>query len=447
MLKFKNLEFNYYNCEQKLIIDELEIKKGELVVLIGVSGSGKTTFTRILNALVFDYYKGNIKGEIQIPWFNDRSIENVSKYVASVFQNPATQFFHQFVEDELVFALEYQQLEKEEIKKRLDSVLDIFNLNKLGKQKLNNLSGGQKQRIAIASSLMRKPELIVMDEPSSNLDLESIELIKNQMLLLKKLNKTIVVSEHRISYLKDIADKFLYFDKGKLIKIYSKDEFLKLDDLKRQELGLRSLKPQTLKQKISNSTNGLYVKNTIIDYGKGVVNKINSFSANYNEITAIVGRNGCGKSSFARMLVGLIKFDSEMYLDNIKIGDVSKHSFLLMQDVRKQLFFEKVIKEIKFNIKKTADFDGIVKILELDSILDKHPVAISGGQQQRILLANAILSDKKIIILDEPTSGLDYHNMLKVAELLNKLKKDRIVIIISHDVEFINACADKIQLF
>lgn len=115
--------------------------------------------------------------------------------------------------------------------------------------------------------------------------------------------------------------------------------------------------------------------------------------------------------------------------------------------MRKQLFFEKVIKEIKFNIKKTADFDGIVKILELDSILDKHPVAISGGQQQRILLANAILSDKKIIILDEPTSGLDYHNMLKVAELLNKLKKDRIVIIISHDVEFINACADKIQLF
>ena len=243
MISVKNLKFTYLNSKKlSLKIDSLQVAKGECLVLCGKSGSGKTTFSRLLNGLVPEYYQGKLEGDIQVVGMQpgQNSVEEMSQKIASVFQNPATQFFHRKVEHELVFPCENQGIAQADIQSRLKQTTELFNLEQLLNYDLLNASGGEQQRVVIATANMQNPQLLILDEPSANLDRTSVERLKSHLKALKSLGVTIVIAEHRLDFLKDLGDTYLYFENGEVTHAWSRKEWLVLSEDNRHQLGLRS---------------------------------------------------------------------------------------------------------------------------------------------------------------------------------------------------------------
>lgn len=452
MIKIENLKFRYstsdkVNCD----IDHLEIRQGSCIVLCGKSGSGKSTFTRLINGLIPNFYQGSISGSLDVNGLNSsNTLEQFAEKVSSVFQNPATQFFHRKVVDELVFSCENKCIEREEIRNRLNQTIDLLKIESLLEKDLSYCSGGEQQKVAIATALMQNPEIIVLDEPTANLDIEGIEMIKKCIEILKSLNITVIVAEHRLSYLREVADQYCYFEKGKLSRIFSVSDLSRMSDEERIKLGLRQLKQEKVQLKSTVDKKGLQLKNVILEYKDTYLGEIKDYIFNFNEVSGIVGKNGIGKTTLVNMISGLKKMNGSILLNDILLDKnrILKTSFVL-QDVSLQLFSNQVDKEISFGLRKFEDKDTVIQKLNLNPLLKRHPMSLSSGEMQRVVIANSLLSNKEIFIFDEPTSGLDYDNMLQVSQLIKSLKSENhIVIVISHDYEFLNLCCDKIgELF
>lgn len=448
MIQIKNFKFQYtssnkVNCQ----IDELKIKNGECIVLCGKSGSGKSTLIRLLNGLIPNFYQGKLEGEFDVFGLtHQNSLEEFAYKVSSVFQNPSTQFFHRRVLDELVFACENQSIHSNEIQKRLDNVVQLLQIETLLQKDLVYCSGGEQQKIAIATALMQEPKGIVLDEPTANLDEYGISMVKQCIQNLKNANITVIVAEHRLAYLNEVADRYCYFEDGKLTKILDIEEILKIDDYTRIKLGLRKLQSDKVELKETSLKQGLKLENIILEYKDLYLGKIKEYLFNFNEVSGLIGKNGSGKTTLAKMIAGLKKLNGNMYLNGnlLDKNRIYKTSFVL-QDVRLQLFSNEVEKEIEFGTKNIEKKKYIIEKLNLQHLLNRHPMTLSCGEMQRVVIANALLSDKEIFIFDEPTSGLDYKNMLQVSQLIKSLKSEKhIIIVISHDYEFLNLCCDRV---
>lgn len=443
---------------EKTILSDLNlnIKKGECVVVCGESGSGKSSLIRVLNGLVPELYDGQISGEFkslthQLPTeqFND-----YVKEIGVVFQNPKTQFFMNDVYSELAFVMENYGYSREEMVGRIETISKNFNLSNFWNRKMTELSGGEKQRVAFASACMISHELFLLDEPSSNLDEKNIDILTDYLIWLKNNKQTIVIAEHRLYYLLPIVDRFILMKNGRIIGDYTKQELLSYSVQELSCLGLRTLrKPQiNLTEKndtLNNSANQLRCENLVYAYQKGKpIIEMNEMLLQSNGVTGLIGENGAGKTTLSHLLTGLLKPTAGSIFYNGKKQsrkDLIKKSFLVMQDVNFQLFFETVEKEITAKAKRLDLFETVVETLQLDSLLDRHPQTLSGGEKQRVAIASAVLSGKEIIILDEPTSGLDLVHMNEVSQMIKKLNTfDIILLIISHDKEFINSSCHQI---
>lgn len=452
MIKIKNLKFQYSSSDKvNCKIDELEIDPGQCIVLCGKSGSGKSTLIRLLNGLIPNFYQGKLEGELDVYRLNSsHSLEEFAVQVSSVFQNPAAQFFHRNALDELVFSCENQGISPQEIKIRLDKVVQFLKIENLLEKDLVYCSGGEQQKIAIATALMQNPKVIVLDEPTANLDEVGVQMIQQCIQELKKLNITIIIAEHRLAYLNEVADKYCYFEDGQLVQVFSLQEMLSMDDESRIKLGLRKLHTDNVTLKQTIYKNGLKIENMILSYKDLYLGEIKEYFFNFNEVSGLIGKNGSGKTTLVKMISGLKKLNGKMYLngETLDRNRILKSSFVL-QDVRLQLFSNEVEKEIEFGAKSLENKDKIIDKLNLRHLLKRHPMSLSCGEMQRVVIANALISGKEIFIFDEPTSGLDYENMLRVSELIQSLKSENhIVIVISHDYEFLNLCCDKIgELF
>lgn len=466
MIDIKNLNFAYSNNGKAhgLKNINIHIKRGELVVICGSSGGGKTTFTRIINGLIPDYYLGDLSGNIII---NDKSMSGLSIYqyvglVGSVFQNPRSQFYNVAVIDELAFGAENMGIEKEEIINRISSSSEKFEIESFLNRSLFDLSGGEKQKIACASIDVMHPEIIVLDEPTSNLDFKGINQLKRVLKFWKEQGKTIIISEHRLYWLSDIADRYVHFENGEIKNLYSKETFLNMDISERHNMGLRSSDPfNSFDKEIQNinidsvKSDFLEIKNLKASYKKNLVLNIENISIKKGDIVGILGSNGAGKSTFSKCLCGLNKQSKgEIIIDGIayKPKDLVGKSYMVMQDVNHQLFTESVLEEVILSMDYDLDEKekkeraiAILKDLNLFDKMDLHPHSLSGGEKQRVAIASAIASSREIIIFDEPTSGLDYLNMREVANQIMKLKaNNKTVLIISHDPELINLCCEKL---
>lgn len=451
MVEIENLSLSYGNNKKVLKNISLNIKKGECILLTGKSGSGKSSIINSINGLAVRYDGASIDGSIRI---GNKDIKNLKLYeismlVSSVFQNPKTHFFNVNTTLELLFYLENIGLSRYEMDKRLTEMLNLFPIEHLLNRDIFKLSGGEKQILCIAASYISGTEIIVLDEPSSNLDEENIKVIKEMLVQLKDKGKTLIISEHRIFYLMDIIDKIFLIKDGEIQSEYTKIDFMKFSTKKLNELGLRDkIKTKLTVPEIKNSGN-FNVKNIEFKFN-GVDNKLllKNISFEMGKIYGIVGTNGLGKSTLLRCLIGCEqKSKDEIYLDGKRLSktDRIKISSLVMQDVNHQLFTDSVMSEVSLGIKNVeiSYVEDILKKLDLYELKDCHPMSLSGGQKQRVAIASVLYKNSKLLFFDEPTSGMDYYNMMNISHLINECKSnEKIIFIVSHDQEFLNSIAD-----
>ena len=451
MVEIENLSLSYGNNKKVLKNISLNIKKGEGILLTGKSGSGKSSIINSINGLAVRYDGASIDGSIRI---RNKDIKNLKLYeismlVSSVFQNPKTHFFNVNTTLELLFYLENIGLSRYEMDKRLTEMLNLFPIEHLLNRDIFKLSSGEKQILCIAASYISGTEIIVLDEPSSNLDEENIKVIKEMLVQLKDKGKTLIISEHRIFYLMDIIDKIFLIKDGEIQSEYTKIDFMKFSTKKLNELGLRDkIKTKLTVPEIKNSGN-FNVKNIEFKFN-GVDNKLllKNISFEMGKIYGIVGTNGLGKSTLLRCLIGCErKSKDEIYLDGKRLSktDRIKISSLVMQDVNHQLFTDSVMSEVSLGIKNVeiSYVEDILKKLDLYELKDCHPMSLSGGQKQRVAIASVLYKNSKLLFFDEPTSGMDYYNMMNISHLINECKSnEKIIFIVSHDQEFLNSIAD-----
>lgn len=470
MIEFKNVSFAYEGTGKGRVENlNFTIQTGECIVLAGRSGCGKTTITRMMNGLIPDFFPGKLTGQISVNGedIGKKELYEIAKNTGSVFQNPKTQFFNTDTDGEIAFGMENNGVPRTEMEKRVKSTAESLKIKHLLGKNIFSLSGGEKQKIAFASVYAMNPDIYLLDEPSSNLDTDSIEDLRQYITLLKKQGKTILIAEHRLYYLRDLADRIFYLDKGKIQHIWSNHEFNCLLEEKRKRLGLRGAEYFTPslelvgKKEVARETGQaqpkkptvLEIQNLAVGYGKEPVLSNLNFQAEAGEIIAITGHNGVGKSTFSRTLCGLLKpLEGNIRWKDRKCKEKErlKNSYMVMQDVNYQLFADSVEHECSFGIQSPnqEQITETMKQLGLYEYKDRHPNTLSGGQKQRIAVAVSMICKKDILIFDEPTSGLDYESMCAVAELMKELAgMGKLIFVVTHDFELMElACTRELCL-
>lgn len=454
MLEFINISLTYQ--EEKILEDiNFSVDKGKIVVLTGNSGSGKSSILKLINGIIPEFYEAKIEGEIKFDGKNivKESMAKRSKYISTIFQNPKTQFYCINTKDELAFGLENRAVSPKIINEIIEKYSKDYQIKDLMDRNIFHLSGGEKQKIAITACSCLDNDIYLFDEPSSSLDEEGLEWLKEILLELKNKNKLVIIAEHRLHYLKNIIDK-LYIIKNKKVEEINLNENLNSIEERYQlrkfniKKDLRNKKKIYLKKAMNyiEDEDQLVCKNYKLSYShKNVINTNLSFKEG---LTYIIGKNGIGKTSFIKKMLDVIKAKGITCYKSEKIKKNYEYFSLVLQDVNYQIFTDSLWKEISMSSSNVNDKIRVLKELGLYEKKDLHPQILSGGEKQRLMLGLAILSSKPIVILDEPTSGLDKKQLLNTAKYLKlMIKQGKYVIVITHDYELINSCEGNVLEF
>ncbi len=503
MLTLRDLSV-FYDENQVIHSINLNVSPGECVVLTGESGSGKSSIINAINGLGMRYDNARIEGTITLDGdeLTQKQIYEIAMLVSSVFQNPKTHFFNVDTTQELLFFLENTGVPKQNMQKRLQDVLSLFPIAHLLNRSIFELSGGEKQILCLASAYISGCKLILLDEPTSNLDHISIALLADMLKRLKQQGITLLIAEHRLYYLRDILDRLVHIQNGEIQRCYTQEEFAHLTCDELHARGLRSnsddvltvpellpgaantsgepgAEPGTVARSEPGTEAGtepgtephsepgaeagtelhsepgteLRIEKLALSFSKqrNVRAKglfISGLTFQTNNIYGIVGKNGCGKSSFIKSLIGVMKQSKETVFYQGKQCNKRRRialSSLVMQDVNSQLFSESVEHELTLTHTNMTDdsLDALLEQLNIRAFKQAHPMSLSGGQKQRVAIATSVVDGAALMFFDEPTSGMDYKNMLAISRCIQALKnRNRIIFIVSHDVEFLNLTCD-----
>lgn len=435
------------------------IPAGRCVVLCGGSGCGKSTLLRCLNGLIPQFYEGELTGFCRLDGHGtaDLSIGEIGELAASVFQDPRSQFFTVNSSNEVAFGLENHGLPQEKIRDRVDEAFRTFHLEHLKNRNVYELSSGERQLISILSAWAMDTDIFLLDEPTANLDFAATQQLKNILLKLKKQGKTLLLSEHRLYYLADIADEYWIMANGEIKHKYTAEKAKSLLPLQLHTLCLRTLDLEKITvserpPQPENMPQALSVSNLRYKYGRknrAILSDVN-FSVCEHEIVGLVGTNGCGKTTLGKLIAGLYRStggEISLFGKAQKPKQLQKQVLFIMQEAEFQFFTNSVLHELQYGHKITAEFEKktetLLKSMDMWECRDRHPFSLSGGQMQRLTLMMAYLSDKPIVILDEPTAGQDAESLKRCAELIREMGKEKTVLIITHDLELIADACDR----
>ena len=436
MIEIKNVSYSYENAvtDGALKNVSLCIPQGQTVLLCGESGSGKTTFGRLVNGLIPCYYEEKLTGSVMVNG-NDTTqlqLHELAGTVGSVFQNPKSQFYTLLTDTEIVFACENIGMEKREILRRFTETVQDFRLEKLLGKNVSQLSGGEKQKIACASVSMLRPPILVLDEPTSNLDISAIRELREIVAKWKATGKTVLIVE-------DVPA----------------DEFWRRTPDELHAEGLRGscrFAPQVKEHR----ADAQYIISPFRSSDGEFTLNIPELKIPKGAVVAVLGNNGAGKSTFARCLCGLVRKCKVQIIDGEKRYAGRKLislAYMVFQDVNHQLFSESVSEDVTLGLRLSEDekrstAEEMLWRMELWGYREAHPMALSGGQKQRLAIAGALAAQKDIIFYDEPASGLDYRNMERVAENIRRLSEmGKTQFVITHDPELVEKCCDRFLFF
>ncbi|KPV57841.1 ABC transporter [Paenibacillus sp. A3] len=430
----------------------LSVGAGECVVLCGRSGCGKSTVLRMINGLAPQFYPGKLTGTVRVSGKPIASFlpEEKTRLTGSVFQDPRSQFFMSLAGDELAFSGENLGIAPAEILHGVQAAADRMGIAHLLDRPLDQLSSGQKQKVAIAAATMLSPKLLILDEPSANLDEKATSELVETLLQLKRSGTTLILSEHRLHAFLEVADRYVLLDQGTVARTWKKDEFaaLRYEDVKPYGLRHPDMEmaginlPSDGLPAVAASTQGWEGRSLTYAYRssshalKGI-----DIDLKPGSVTALTGENGVGKTTLCKVLCGLLRQQGgEVYYAGKKRSAAGRRSlsYLVMQDADYQLYADSVGNELVLG--RRLDDALRLRAYEamdafgLRALRDRHPASLSGGEKQRVTIAAAYCSDAELIVLDEPTSGLDGDGVLNVAAWSRKLAHaGKTVVIITHD--------------
>lgn len=494
--EIKDLSFSYPTANAKKTLDNinLSIEKGEYVVFCGKSGSGKTTLLRHLKSVLAPH--GKKSGKIL---FNGVSLEEVSQrdqssMIGYVMQNPDDQIVTDKVWHELAFGLESLGCDQKTMRARVAEMACYFGIQDWFHRDVANLSGGQKQLLNLASIMAMQPEVLILDEPTSQLDpIAASDFLNTVRKINIELGTTVIITEHRLEDIFPYADRAVVMENGRVIGDDTPRNIGKL--LHEQNNDMFAAMPTPVRVFYSTGSDGdcpltvregrnwlsqsypnprisevpvealedeidnpaISLKELWFRYEKNSQDILRGVSTEVpkGSLFAIVGGNGAGKSTTLKAICGICR----PYRGKVKIfgKPVEKYKSselfggclaMLPQDP-KSLFVKKTVREDLAEMTSNADkIAEISSICEIDALLDSHPYDLSGGEQQRAALAKVLLTEPKLLLLDEPTKGIDSFFKEKLADILCKLKESGITIVmVSHDVEFCAKYADMVSMF
>lgn len=499
MISFSGVGYSYPDSAVPALAGlSVELRQGEFILVVGPSGAGKSTFLRALNGLVPHFYGGLWTGRADVLGRDPVATapRGMADLVGLVFQDPEAQFVVDTVEDELAFAMENFALPPATMRKRVEEVLDQLAIAHLRDRRIATLSGGEKQRVAIAAVLVLQPEVLVLDEPTSQLDPQAAEEV---LVALRQLNEdlglTVILAEHRLERVAQYADRILFLSApGSPVVLDEPRKVLAqlplvppLVELGRT-LGWQPL-PLTIKEgraaagpladllrrrapaatytEHGGSTadaaalppSVLSLRGVHYSYeGRRALRGV-SLEVRAGEFVALMGRNGSGKSTLLKHIVGLLKPDqgavtvAGIDTRSAEMDAIVKVAGYVPQHPGALLFSETLAEELAFTrrchrlpVDPDADH-ALLERLGLGELSDRDPRDLSGGEQQRAALASILVADPQVILLDEPTRGLDYLQKRGLAGLLAELRRQgKAIIMATHDVELAAACADRVAL-
>ncbi|BCY26229.1 ABC transporter ATP-binding protein (putative cobalt transport system) [Cutibacterium modestum 30N] len=425
----------------------MTIEPGTLTLLVGASGSGKSTLLRTMNGLVPKFYGGTLRGRVTVHGIDlaDVELHDVGRTSAMIFQNPHTQFFTSSVRTELAFGLENYGVDAADIREAVTRAVARTGISHLLDRQLDTLSGGELQRVACACALAADVDLLLFDEPTSNLSAEGIDDFRTLVMELMDAGKTLVIAEHRLHLFRGLANVVNRISDGQIVERMSGDDFFALSEDDLLGRGLRSIdvKPVDLptppharvgrspvlrgRSTRSGSTSGnrgkpsagLTIEHLTFSYPhRPVVLDIDSLFLPAGVVTILTGANGGGKSTLARLICGLEKAPPEA---RIGMGEPwsPRQASEMVWDGDAGFFSESVECEVTLGLgapqRAAADVSGLLGRLDLADERDRHPLSLSGGQAQRLVVAATIAQDKDVVIFDEPTSGVDRHHLMSIA--------------------------------
>jgi energy-coupling factor transport system ATP-binding protein len=496
MIEFDRITYTYPGAKRPALRDfSLTLPTGEVVVVAGPSGAGKSTLLRCINGLVPHFSGGTLTGNVRVLGLDPVAAtpQVMSRHVGFVFQDPESQFVMDRVEDEIAFALENAAMSSQEMRVRVEETLDLLDLAPLRARPLAELSGGERQRVAIAAALALRPAILVLDEPTSQLDPKSAEDVLNALARLNSdLGLTVILAEHRLERVLPFADQLLYLPGAGNAPVLGDPRTVlpgmeQVPPLVRlaKQLGWSPL-PLTIKEGLRFSRaltpqpgdgasrnlvmpaagHPLVTAHQVeVRYGRTPALHGVDFALHPGEVVAVMGRNGSGKSTLLKTLVGLVRPNAGRVVvmgrdaAKLDVATLCQSVGYLPQDPNSLLFADTVMEELWFTLRNhgydpagdsaalPVDPGALLAQLGIAALADAYPRDLSVGERQRVALAAILVVKPKALLLDEPTRGLDYGAKARLADLLLGWRQAGMGIgVVTHDVELAAAIADRVVL-